>query len=91
MARLGRYGVPQGVVAGVLVGLIAYSYTGSRLLGPLLAAALVVFAGRDRWRLPVAAWAAFACALVPMGIYALRHPGNLTARYEATTIARRRR
>jgi len=88
VARLGRYGVPQGVVAGLLVGLIAYSYTGSRLLGPLLAAALVVFAGRDRWRFPVAAWAAFACALVPMGIYALRHPGNLTARYEATTIAR---
>ena len=88
VSRLGRYGVPQGVVAGVLVGLITYSYTGSRLLGPLLAAALVVFAGRDRWRFVVPAWAAFACALIPMGIYALRHPGNLTARYEATTIAR---
>jgi hypothetical protein len=29
-----------------------------------------------------------AVALVPIGVYALRHPGNLTARYEATTIAR---
>ena len=25
---------------------------------------------------------------MPIGVYALRHPGNLTARYEATTIAR---
>ena len=72
----------------MLIGLITYSYTGSRLLGPLFATALVVFAGRRRWRFVFAAWAAFAATLVPIGVYALRHPGNLTARYEATTIAR---
>ena len=86
--RLGRYDVVHGVVAGALVGLITYSYTGSRLLGPLFAVALVVFAGRGRWRFVSAAWATVAVALVPIGVYALRHPGNLTARYEATTIAR---
>jgi len=88
VSRLRRFGVLDGVVAGALVGSISYSYTGSRLLGPLLAAALVVFAGRGRWRFVVLAWAAFALALVPMAVYALRHPGNLTARYEATTISR---
>ena len=31
----------------------------------------------------------FPChTLLKSGVYALRHPGNLTARYEATTIAR---
>jgi hypothetical protein len=88
VTRLERYDVGPGVAAGVLLGLVTYSYTGSRLLGPLLAAALVVLAGRGRWPLLLAAWATFAAALVPLGIYALRHPGNLTARYEATTIAR---
>ncbi|HET6623915.1 MAG TPA: glycosyltransferase family 39 protein [Gaiellaceae bacterium] len=88
VSRLRRYVILDGVVGGALVGSIAYSYTGSRLLGPLLAAALGVFAGRGRWRFVVLAWAAFALALVPMAVYALRHPGNLTARYEATTIAR---
>jgi len=88
VTRLERYDVRPGVAAGVILGLVTYSYTGSRLLGPLFAAALVVLAGRGRWRFLVAAWATFAAALVPLGIYALRHPGNLTARYQATTIAR---
>jgi len=87
-SRLERFGVREGVVAGALIGLTAYSYTGSRLLGPLLAAAMVVFAGRGRWRFVLAAWATVLAALLPMGIYALRHPGNLTSRYEQTTIAR---
>ena len=86
--RLDRYSIGHGVAAGTLLGLFTYSYTGSRLLGPLLAAALVVFAGRERRPLPLAAWATFAVALIPVGVYAIRHPGNLTARYDATTIAR---
>jgi hypothetical protein len=86
--RLERYSVGHGVAAGVLLGLFTYSYTGSRLLGPLLAAALVVFAGRGRWRLVLAAWTTLAVTLVPIAVYALRHPGNLTSRYEAATIAR---
>lgn len=86
--RLDRYTISNGVIAGVLLGLVTYSYTGSRVLGPLLAGALVVFGGRDRWRFVLSAWAAFLVVLVPIGVYAIRHPGNLTARYEATTIAR---
>ena len=88
VARSQAYGLWQGVPAGVLIGLVTYSYTGSRLLGPLFAFALVVFAGGDRWRFVLSAWVTFAVTLVPIGLYAIRHPGNLTARFEATTIAR---
>jgi hypothetical protein len=87
-ARLERYGTVEGVTPGVVIALIMFSYTGSRLLGPLLAAALVVFAGRGRWRFVLSAWAVVLAALAVLGVYALRHPGNLTSRYEATTIAR---
>ena len=87
-SRSGTYRVTDGILVGVLLGVLTYSYTGSRLLGPLLAAALVVFGGAGRWRFVLSAWATFALALVPMGVFALRHPGALTSRYEATTIAR---
>jgi hypothetical protein len=86
--RRGRWCVGEGIAAGALLGALTYSYTGSRLLGPLLALALLVFAGRDRWRWLAAAWATFGALLVPLGVYALRHPGALTARYHETTIAR---
>jgi hypothetical protein len=86
--RTGRFGVSAGIVAGFLIALLAYSYTGGRLLGPLLAAALVVFVGSGRWRFVLVAWGTVLLLLVPFGVHALRHPGALTARYDATTIAR---
>jgi hypothetical protein len=87
-ARNRGWTIQEGVVVGLLLGLLLYSYTGSRLLAPLFAAALVVFVGRERRRWLLAAWGTFAAFLVPLGVYQLRHPGALTARYAATTIAR---
>src|SRR5439155_9926421 len=89
--RNDRWTISEGVVVGVLLGMLLYSYTGSRLLAPLFAAALVVFVGSRRTRWLLAAWGTFAAFLVPLGVYALRHPGALTARYAATTIARQGR
>ena len=86
--RRGRWRVGEGAGAGALLAALTYSYTGSRLLGPLLALALVVLAGRGRMRWLAAAWATFAALLVPLAVYGLRHPGTLTARYQQTTIAR---
>jgi hypothetical protein len=86
--RRRTWAIREGAVVGVLLGLLLYSYTGSRLLAPLLAAALVVFGGRGRWRWLLGAWGTFALFLVLLGSYALRHPGTITARYGATTIAR---
>ena len=78
----------EGAVVGILLGLLLFSYTGSRLLAPLFAAALVVFVARHRWRWFAGAWGTFAVFLGVLGSYALRHPGTITARYGATTIAR---
>jgi Dolichyl-phosphate-mannose-protein mannosyltransferase len=86
--RRGLRVMVDGVVVGCILGLLVYSYTGNRLLAPLLAVALVVFAGRGRWAWLAAAWGTFAAFLVPLGVYALRHPGALTARYGATSITR---
>jgi Dolichyl-phosphate-mannose-protein mannosyltransferase len=76
----------EGALVGLLLGLLLYSYTGNRLLAPLLAVALAVFAGRGRLRWLLTAWGTFAVFLVPLVVYALRHPGTVTARYGATTI-----
>ena len=86
--RASRWREADGLVVGLLLGLLLYSYAGSRLLAPLLALALVVFAGRYRWRWLLSAWSTFGLFVLALGVYALRHPGALTARYEATTIAR---
>jgi len=84
----GQWRLGEAAAAGALLGLLTYSYTGSRLLAPLLALALLVFAARGRWRWLAAAWGTFAAFLVPLAVYGLRHPGTLTARYRETTIAR---
>jgi hypothetical protein len=86
--RTGRWTPRAGVVVGLLLGLLLYSYTGSRLLAPLLALALLVFAGAGRWRWLAAAWTTFGGFLLLLAIYVVRHPGAVSARYEATTIAR---
>jgi hypothetical protein len=86
--RRNTWTVPEGLLAGAVLGLLLYSYAGNRLLAPLLAAGLGVFAGRGRWRWLLAACGSFAAFLCLLGVYQLRHPGALTARYGATTIAR---
>jgi 4-amino-4-deoxy-L-arabinose transferase-like glycosyltransferase len=78
--------ISEGVVVGALLGVLLYSYTGSRLLAPLFAAALAVFAGRGRWRWLLGAWGSLLVFIGLLGVYELRHPGALTARYGATTI-----
>jgi hypothetical protein len=86
--RTGAWTLRGGALVGLLLGLLLYSYTGSRLLAPLLAAALVVFAGAGRRRWLAGAWGTFGVFLLLLGIYVVRHPGAVSARYEATTIAR---
>lgn len=86
--RTNRWGVASGVAAGGTLALLAYTYAGARLLAPLLAAALLVFAKRGRLRWLAAAWATFAALLIPLIAYALRHPGALSARFHHTTFVK---
>jgi hypothetical protein len=75
--RLELYDVRHGVAAGALVGAIAYSYTGSRLLGPLLAGRSSCSAEAG-WRFVIFAWTTFLALLVPWACTA-PSPGNLTS------------
>jgi hypothetical protein len=76
----------RGIPVGLALGALAYTYAAGRLLAPLLAVALLVFAGRGRWRWLATIWGTFVLALVPLAVYAFSHPGALTARYSATTF-----
>jgi 4-amino-4-deoxy-L-arabinose transferase-like glycosyltransferase len=68
------------------LALVTYSYSIGRLLGPLLALGLVLFATtRARLRPLLLTWALYALALVPLVVFNLRHPGALTARFSYLT------
>jgi hypothetical protein len=84
--RSRRHAVVRAVPAGLALGALAYVYAAGRLLAPLYALALVVFAGRGRWRWLVGIWLTFAATMLPLAAYWRNHPGALTARYERTTF-----
>ncbi|HZQ16729.1 MAG TPA: hypothetical protein VFA82_08145 [Gaiellaceae bacterium] len=81
-----RFSLPRSVFVGAALAALTYAYGAGRLLAPLLAAALVVFARFVPWRSLAAAWLAYAALLVPLAAYRLRHPHGLTARYRQTTF-----
>jgi 4-amino-4-deoxy-L-arabinose transferase-like glycosyltransferase len=74
---------------GVALGLVTYSYAAGRLLGPLLAAALLVFWRAWGWRGIGRTWLVYALTLVPLLAYTERHPGALSARFSTTSYLNR--
>jgi len=64
------------------LGLLTYSYSIGRLLGPLLALGLVIFIKRTRWLGIVLTWIAYLVTLVPLLIFNYRHPSALTSRFK---------
>lgn len=73
---------------GALLGLMVYVYAGARVLAPLLAFGLVLFATRGRRRAVLLTWAFFALTLVPLAVYSQRHPGALGERFKYTTFVK---
>jgi 4-amino-4-deoxy-L-arabinose transferase-like glycosyltransferase len=72
---------PNVAAIGFSLTLLTYSYTIGRLLGPLLAGGLVLFAiNRERIISVVKVWVAYALSLVPLLIYVKRNP-DLTTRF----------
>jgi hypothetical protein len=62
--------------------LLTYSYTIGRLLGPLLAGGLILFAtSQPRIISIVKTWAVFAFTLIPLLIFRSRNPEALTQRF----------
>lgn len=67
-------------IAGALT-LVTYSYTIGRLLGPLFAGGLLLFAtSRRRLLSIVRVWAVYALLLIPLAVYIYQNP-SVTARF----------
>ena len=68
-------------LAGTLM-LLTYSYTIGRLLGPLLAGGLILFAtSQTRLVSLIRTWALYAIGLVPLLLFRSQHPQALTQRF----------
>ena len=77
----------RSAALGGALALVTYAYSAGRLLGPLLAVALVLFVRRVPWRALTAAWLAYAVFLIPLALYRVHHPSGLTARYRETSFS----
>ncbi len=64
----------------LLLGLLTYTYTIGRLLGPMFAFGLILFASRSGARSIVATWLLFGLTLLPALAFNLANPGVLGAR-----------
>ena len=80
-----RWSLFESAGLGALLGLITYTYPTGRLLAPLFALGLLFFASRRRLLAVLEVWLAYGLALVPLIVYAVRHPGALGARFEVTS------
>ena len=83
-----RWSLPEIVALGVLLGLLTYTYTIGRLLGPLLAFGLILFASRSRAASIVATWVTFGLMIVPALVFNLSSSGALAARAGAPRLDR---
>ena len=72
-----RWSIP---LLAAILALITYTYTLGRLLGPLLALGLLVYATRDRWRAVAGTWLVYGLFLVPFLIFNLLTPDALFVR-----------
>ena len=86
--REDRWTTRRGVLAGLALAAITYSYAGGRLYGPVVALCVPLATGIRRGRFVAVVWGSFAATLVPLGAYVLRHPGALSERFDYTTFIR---
>lgn len=70
---------------GLTLALLTYTYSIGRLLAPLLAIGLVIFAKRVGILSVARAWLIYAATLAPLLIFRWRHPGALEARFTLLT------
>ena len=68
------------VLLAAILALLTYTYTLGRLLGPLLALGLLVYASRDRWRAIAGTWLVYGLLLVPFFLFNLLTPDALLVR-----------
>lgn len=69
----------------ITLALLTYTYSIGRLLGPLLAFGLLLFATRERWASLLQTWCAYLLTLVPLFLFNRHNPGALTGRFKLVT------
>lgn len=84
-ARRGRWSWADAALVAAGLALLTYTYSVGRLLAPLLAAGLLVFAGRAGIASILRAWGLYALSLAPLLAFHLRHPNALSARFRFLT------
>ncbi|HEY0431703.1 MAG TPA: glycosyltransferase family 39 protein [Pyrinomonadaceae bacterium] len=84
-AKREQWSLPIATALGASLGLIVYTYSVGRLLAPLFALGLVFFFTRRRWRSVVLVWIVFGITLLPLAVFAVRHPGALSERFKFVT------
>jgi hypothetical protein len=80
-----RWSWLDSTLIALTLALLTYSYTIGRLLAPLLAVGLALFADRFRWRGVWQTWLIYLFTLVPLFVFQRRHPGALAARFSGLT------
>jgi hypothetical protein len=86
-ARRERWGALEVVGVAATLALVSYAYSLGKLLGPLLALGLVLFARRGRRPGVAWTWLAYGAALLPMALFAWREPLGFTMRLRASRPA----
>jgi 4-amino-4-deoxy-L-arabinose transferase-like glycosyltransferase len=79
------WGWPEVISLWATLALLTYTYSIGRLLAPLLALGLCIFASRARRRGLVLTMAAYAAAMIPMAIVRQRRPEAITGRFNYLT------
>ena len=80
-----RWRWTDSLLVAASLALLTYTYSVGRLLAPLLALGLALFARRGRARPVLLTWALYALSLAPLAVFNLRHPGALTGRFRLIT------
>ena len=76
-------------VVTATLALLTYCYSSGRVLGPLFALGLLLFATTGRRFLAIAKiWILYGITLIPILIFNWHHPGALTSRFFAATYMR---
>jgi 4-amino-4-deoxy-L-arabinose transferase-like glycosyltransferase len=76
-----RWGWLDVIGLAATLALLTYTYSIGRLLGPLLAFGLIIFARRVRLRSLILTWVSYGLTLIPLVAFQRKHPAALTARF----------
>lgn len=84
-ARRGRWSWADALWIAAGLALLTYTYSIGRLLAPMLAAGLILFAWRAGVVSILRAWLLYGLTLIPLLIFHLRHPDALSSRFRFLT------